>query len=380
MDFIEKLRALASNIEKRRALIQTEEATKTAFILPFIAALGFDIHDPSEVVPEFTADLGMKKGEKVDYAIFRDGKVIMLIECKPCTSALDDSHMNQLFRYFTVTDTRIGVLTDGVNYCFYSDIDERNKMDQKPFMEFNLLDFQDHQVADLKRLTKSAFNLDELLTAAGEMKYTREITRLIGQEISAPSEDFVKLFASKVYAGPLRQGVREQFCGIVKRAFTQFINNTINERLRSAMAATQTTTTEGTASATQEGAATPDSSESKVLTTEEELQAFLIVRAIMCEVCPIERIAFRDAQSYSSVLLDDNRLKPLCRFHFDMKQKKVGLFNEAKEEERFSLESLNDLFKYADRLKATYARHEAAKGQASRPSASTTAGNQNGGQ
>jgi predicted type IV restriction endonuclease len=97
--------------------------------MPFISALGYDVFDPVEVIPEFTADVGIKKGEKVDYAIKQDGKIIMLFECKCCNGSLDDCHASQLYRYFSVTEARIAVLTDGIIYRFYTDIEQPNKMD-----------------------------------------------------------------------------------------------------------------------------------------------------------------------------------------------------------------------------------------------------------
>ncbi len=78
MDFIDRIRDLSTRIPKQLEHIQTEEATKNALIMPFISALGYNVFDPTEVVPEFTADVGIKKGEKVDYAIHLDGKPIML--------------------------------------------------------------------------------------------------------------------------------------------------------------------------------------------------------------------------------------------------------------------------------------------------------------
>jgi hypothetical protein len=235
MDFIEVLQTISSKISKQKNLIKTEEATKNAFVMPFISALGYDVFDPAEVVPEFTADVGIKKGEKVDYAIKHAGKIIMLFECKCCNSPLEDSHASQLYRYFSVTEARIAVLTDGIIYRFFTDIEEPNKMDPKPFMEFNLLDIQEPLVAELKRLTKQAFNLEAILTVAGELKYTREIKRILNDELNAPSEEFVKFLAGQVYSGKLTSAVRAQFAGITKQAFTQFINEHITERLRSAM-------------------------------------------------------------------------------------------------------------------------------------------------
>jgi len=182
MDFIDKIRELSARIPKQMEYIQTEEATKIALIMPFIDALGYDIFDPTEVIPEFTADIGTKKGEKVDYAILMDGKPIILFECKSCGSELDNGHASQLYRYFSVTEARFGVLTNGISYQFYSDLDEQNKMDSKPFFEFNMLEIKEPFVEELKKFTKSTFDLDNILTTASELKYTREIERIIAEE------------------------------------------------------------------------------------------------------------------------------------------------------------------------------------------------------
>ena len=138
MDFIEEIRNLSTRIIKQKDVIQTEEATKTAFVMPFINLLGYDVFNPTEVVPEYTADIGTKQGEKVDYAIFKDNEVIMLIECKKYGEDLSDVHTSQLYRYFSVAHARIAVLTDGVLYRFYTDLEESNIMDTKPFLEFSI--------------------------------------------------------------------------------------------------------------------------------------------------------------------------------------------------------------------------------------------------
>lgn len=131
--------------------------------MPFINLLGYDVFNPTEVVPEFTADVGTKQGEKVDYAIFKDDEVIMLIECKKYGADLSEVHTSQLYRYFSVAHARIAVLTDGVLYRFYTDLEESNIMDTKPFLEFNMLDVQPPLVSELKRFTKPAFDLNEPL-------------------------------------------------------------------------------------------------------------------------------------------------------------------------------------------------------------------------
>lgn len=355
MDFIDQLQALSTKALKIREHLQTEEATKNALIMPFIGILGYDIFDPTEVIPEFVADVGIKKGEKVDYAIVKDGKVILLYECKKCGAKLELEHASQLFRYFTVTDARVGILTDGLIYRFYTDLEAPNKMDSKPFMEFNLLDIQEPLVSELKKLSKPFFNMEEIITVAGEMKYTREIKHILAEQLSSPSDDFVRFFAAQIYSGKLTQGTRERFADITKRAINQFINERINERLKSAMARTSgMVLLEDESSkdsiADEQPTKTP---EDLVLTTEEEYEAFFIVKAILREIISPERIIARDTQSYFGILLDDNNRKPICRFHFNRSQKYLGLIGENKAEERVPIETLNDIYKYADRLKRT---------------------------
>ncbi len=128
MDFIDQLKQFSSRVETLRASLQTEEATKTAIIMPFFAMLGYDVFNPQEFVPEFTADVGTKKGEKVDYAIVDNGNPIILIEAKWIGENLN-KHDSQLFRYFATTTAKIGILTNGLIYKFYTDLETPNKMD-----------------------------------------------------------------------------------------------------------------------------------------------------------------------------------------------------------------------------------------------------------
>ena len=233
MDLIDHLRSIAARVDNLLDHTQTEEATKTAFVLPFINALGYNVFDPTEVIPEYTADVGIKKGERVDYAIMKDGRPIMVFECKHVASELTEENVSQLYRYFTTTDTRFGVLTNGVVYRFYSDLDEPNRMDERPFFEFNILNFTPHTVDELKRFTKQSFDLAGTIEAATDLKYTKEIKRVLADQTRRPYNDFVLFIISQVYKGRRTKAVREQFADLAKRAFDQFINDRINDRLKS---------------------------------------------------------------------------------------------------------------------------------------------------
>lgn len=364
MDSIEQLQALAVKVPKLRDHLLTEEATKNALVMPFIGILGYDVFDPTEVLPEFIADVGIKKGEKVDYAIVKDGKIVMLFECKKCGTDLEQTHASQLYRYFSVTDARIGVLTDGVVYRFFTDLEAPNKMDAKPFMEFNVLDFQEPGVAELKKLTKPAFNMDQMITAAVELKYTREVKRILGEQLAAPSDDFVRLFASQLHNGAFTQKARDKFADITQRGFNQFINDRINERLKSAMTGLPGAALSVVESPAIEAAPAPSDEaetngrEGRVVTTDDEFEAFCIVKAILCEIVNPSRVAARDQQSYFGVLLDNNNRKPVCRLHFNRAQKQIGIFDADKKEERLPVASLNDIYQYADRLKAVASSYD----------------------
>ncbi|MBN2381331.1 type I restriction enzyme HsdR N-terminal domain-containing protein [bacterium] len=349
MDFLDQLLELSAKVAKQRENIQTEEATKTAFVMPFINALGYNVFDPTEVVPEFTADVGTKKGEKVDYALMKDGSPIILFECKWCCSNLDTADISQLYRYFSVVDARIAILTNGIIYRFYTDLEETNKMDKKPFLEFDLLNIDEELVKEVKKISKPAFDLEKLMATASDLKYTKEIKNILSEQINSPSEEFVRFFASQVYAGRLMPDVRAQFTDITKRAFRDFINDQINSRLKSAMTASTIQTDESV----DEEEQIPESDKSKIVTTEEEIEGYHIVKSILREVIDPKRVVMRDTINYLGILLDDNNRKPICRLYLNTANKYLALMDVQKKEERFLLESLNDIYKYAEQLKNT---------------------------
>ena len=351
MDFIDRIRELSVRIPKQLEHISTEQATKNALVLPFIQALGYNIFDPTEVLPEFIADIGVKKGEKVDYAIMHKGKPVMLFECKHVSVDLDNAHMSQLFRYFTVTEARIGVLTNGVEYRFFSDLEAPNKMDERPFLVFSMLNIQENLVNELKKLAKDGFDLDEMLSRASDLKYTREIKRILDKELNAPSARFVKFFASQVYSGNVTQNVVQIFTDIVQRAHNQFINEKINERLQSAITDNQPTKQPELPEPVE---VEEETRADRIETTDEEMEGFYMVKGILHGIVDPKRIAHRDLLSYFNILLDDNNRKPICRLHFNNPDnKQISLFDENKKERRITIDRLDDIYKYADDLKQT---------------------------
>jgi predicted type IV restriction endonuclease len=349
MDFIDQIRTLAARIANTKDIIQTEEATKNAMVMPFIQALGYNVFNPLEVTPELIADVGTKKGEKVDYAILKDGKPIILFECKKCGGDLNIKHASQLFRYFHVTEARFGVLTNGLVYRFFTDLEHPNKMDEKPFFEFNILDFKEHDIEELKKFAQSLFDVERILNTANELKYTRVIQNIISDLMTNPTEDFIRIVSVDLLNGKrFTPAIKEQFTQITKRAFQQLINDRINERLKVAMAPEETLISEPEISESSF-----EIDETQTITTQDEIDGFNIIKAVLREIVPPKRITMRDAQSYCAILLDDNNRRPICRLRFNNTSRLVlGLFN-GKDEDKISLANLDDIFNYADRLKAT---------------------------
>lgn len=356
MDFIDEVRTRSSRFAERTDHLDTEEATKNALVLPFLQMMGYSIFDPTEVVPEFTADVGSKKGEKVDYALMQDGKPAILIECKIYGNNLDEAEISQLTRYFTVTDARFGILTDGVVYRFFADLDQPNVMDKKPFFEFNMLDFTEGEVEQLKRFTKAAFNLDEIVDAARELKYTTEIKRLISRELEDPSDEFVYFIVKRVYEGLATQTIREQFGPLIRHAFVQFINDRISDRLKSALKQEVREDNE-----LQEEEAPPASdSVDEPQYTPLEVEALNIIKAVLRDVIDVRRLGLRSTKYYCGVLLDDNNRKTVCRLLLRTSTLRLVLFDENRSGERIRLEDLDDLFSHADRIRAEVSRIESA--------------------
>ncbi|MCK6603357.1 MAG: type I restriction enzyme HsdR N-terminal domain-containing protein [Ignavibacteriaceae bacterium] len=315
--------------------------------MPFINILGYNVFNPTEVVPEFTADVGIKKGEKVDYAIFNDGKCVMLIECKPVETNLNKEHMNQLLRYFSVTETRLGVLTNGIKYKFYTDLEISNKMDEKPFLEIDLLSLNDSIINELKKLTKSKFNIDEVISSASELKFLKEIKILLNDQLINPSEDFVKFIGGKIYQGRMTQAVKEQITEIVKKGFNQFINDKINETIKKALVPENTQPVPEETPSPQDEA---HENENQVITTADEMEGYYIVKSVLREIIDPKRVVMRDTMSYCGILLDDNNRKPIIRLRFNTSQKYLGLMNKDKSEQKVVINDLNEIYKYASQM------------------------------
>ncbi len=350
MDLKLKLEQLHQRVVGLKDQINTEEATKNAFVMPFIQILGYDIFNPTEVVPEHICDIGTKKGEKVDYVIRKNNEPILIFECKHWKENAD-AHNSQLHRYYHVSKARFGVLTNGRVYNFYADLEKPNIMDEKPFLTIDIEDLKDSSIKILESFTNTGYSLESILDSAEELKYIKAIRKEFEKEIENPSDEIVKLLVSRFFDKPLTANRMLAFKEYTRKALTLSINESISDRLKSALNINEK------AEKKNDNKVTPINENieaAKVVTTSEELEAFQIVKAILREKIPSARISPRDTQSYFGVLLDDNNRKPICRFHFNTVNKYLELFNKGKDAgEKQQLNSLDEIYEAREKLHQT---------------------------
>lgn len=347
MDFIDQIKQFAKRVESLKDTIQTEEATKTSLIMPFFAMLGYDVFNPMEFSPEYTADVGIKKGEKVDYAILNDGNPIILIEAKWVGEALE-KHDSQLFRYFGTSSAKFGILTNGIVYRFFTDLEEPNKMDEMPFLEINMLDLKETLIPELKKFHKSTFDVDEIINVASELKYSNEFKQVFSAELQNPSDEFVKLFMTRIYKGMKTQAVIEKFRPVLKKSLNQYISELMNDKIKAAL---NSDSHVEPAEKPNDSLEEPVSeSRSKIVTTQDELEAYFVIKNILKDQVPVEDIVYKDTESYFGVLYKNNVRKWICRLILKPGFKVIIMPDENKKEQRFDLQSVYDIEKYKDQL------------------------------
>lgn len=354
IEFTEKIKTFVARVEKLKDQVQTEESTKTSLIMPFFQLLGYDVFNPLEFVPEFIADVGIKKGEKVDYAIIIDDRPTIIIEAKYAGENLD-KHGNQILRYFAMTPAKFGILTNGIEYRFYTDLAEVNKMDQVPFFSVNLLDLKDSQINELKKFHKSAFDVDKVFATAENLKYTNQIKSFMQQQIEEPDDDFVAYISNKVYDGRKTKTIIDKFRPIVKKSLNQFLNELVNDRLTAALNRSGEVEKEE-----PEVVEVEEVSEEKpkktIITTQEEWEAFAIIKVMLKDIVPVNKITSKDTQSYFGVLYDNNTWKWICRLMLEGNKKYLCIPDENKNPQYYMLEDINDLFNYAEQIKNSVKR------------------------
>lgn len=337
----ESLKSLGTRVENLAPSITNEEQTKNAFIMPFFQTLGYDVFNPLEFVPEFTADVGIKKGEKVDYAMVIDGEPQILIECKSINEKLQN-HDSQLFRYFGTTSSKFGILTNGREYRFYTDLDEKNKMDKTPFLTIDVTKFKDNQFLEIAKFHKENFDINKITSSASELKYLNNLKEFLSENINEPSESFTTYLVSQIYDGRKTKNTIEEFTPIIKKGFNQFITERVNEKLSAAL----NTNVESKTHQTEEIEVTNESDDG-IITTPEELEAFTVFKVASKDFIDPSRLYYRDTKSYFGILIDDNNRKWVFRFY----QKATKNIIEIRDHGTYDINTPIDIALYQDKIK-----------------------------
>ena len=339
MNFSEKLKEYSARVKSLYKKIQTEEATKTSLIMPFFSMLGYDVFNPLEFVPEYTADVGIKKGEKVDYAIVdKKQNPIILIEAKYCGENLD-KHGGQLFRYFATTTAKFGILTNGIIYKFYTDLEELNKMDKSPFLVVNLLSLKENVIPYLQRFEKNSFNVTSVTATANELRYSDQIKQFLSKQLTSPDDGFIAYVMTDIYSGRKTQRVIEDFRPLVKGAFTQLISDKANEKLKSAMAAEVSEPQVEKKSAPVE---VVDNSQNM-----ERLETFFTVKTLIHDSLNGQALTYEDSKNQLEILFGE---KCLCRFSYDEMCLYINLKLGDKDEIKRKIRSADDVHFYKNLL------------------------------
>lgn len=342
MEFEEKIKDFIERLKKIRNSITTEEATKTSLIMPFFSLLGYDVFNPHEFMPEYVADVGIKKGEKVDYAITTNNRLNILIEAKSVKENLQ-KHDSQLFRYFGTTTAKIAILTNGINYKFYTDLDETNKMDSTPFLEIDLLDLKENDINEIKKFTKENFDINTIINTASNLKYASSIEKILSEEFSNPSDDFIKLILNKgIYDGVKTQNVIDKYRPILKKSINFYINSLINQRLQNAL---NTSSSESNSDQSLELI-----EDNTIVTTAEELESYYIVKSILSEIVEPDKIYYKDTFSYFGILYDNKVTKWVCRVFLKENIKFIIIPDNEKKEIKYEINNISDIYKFKQQL------------------------------
>lgn len=333
----EELKNFSKRALELKEHITTEEATKMSLVAPFFQILGYDIFNPSEFCPEFTADIGIKKGEKVDYAILINGAPIILIEVKSIGKNLD-KHSSQLFRYYSATNARFAILTNGLTYRFYTDLNEKNKMDNEPFYEFNLLNLSPDDYIEIPKFSKECFNEESIFDNASILMYSNQFIEYMQEQLSSPNDEFVRFFLKNAYQGVKTQNVIDKFRPILRKALNDYIDKIVKEKMTSLV---------NTSSYISAGNQEPV----KPIPSNEEFKFYNSIQDMLQDVVEASDITYKKTESYFAVLYKNNVRKWLIRITISNSQTTIVVPDKNKNEIRFKINSLSDVELYKQYIK-----------------------------
>lgn len=325
MAFSDSLRTLANQIEERRRQVVTEEAVKQALILPFLSLLGFDIWNPAELIPEYRAGWA-KNNEKIDYCLQIHGKAVLFVEAKGPGETLAN-HDAQLAKYFNSTpDLKFAIITNGVQHRFFTDLQEPNLLDKKPFFEFNFEGFTDADIAVLERFRKDVFSVDSLVSYAEDLVFLGTLKNQFKRLLREPSDEFISFAVKEAHIVDTRVTAKviERFRPLVKESISAAVLEIVQQSLLPQAAALETVA----APSVEEGIVIDGKDAEvgqRVVTTEEEREAFAIVKEIVGPHVPnAELIKARDTESYFAVMYNVTT-RWFVRFYVQDREKKIAV-------------------------------------------------------
>jgi predicted type IV restriction endonuclease len=376
MEFVNELKKLSEQIENRKKYITNEEATKQSLIIPFLNILGYDVFNPFEVEPEYCADFGMKKGEKVDYAIKKDGIPIIFIEAKSIYEKLE-SHNAQLYRYFnSTTSVKFAILTNGDEYKFFTDLNQENIMDKSPFFTFRMSSLSNMDAEILQRFTKANFDSNQLVEFAEELVYMININQTLKELFRNPSDEFLRFLIRDFTNTRITNNVLDRFRPIVKKAINQTMLSIISEGLSKGEDADQNGDLEALNAEPSENAVEDqengEGKESNILTTKQELKSFEIIRDILSkENRDVSEVKYKETGRYFGIMnrvvtrwfvrINYNSRKPHFNLRIDPNKCKQlipsCIVEESPKKEGLSrvyIDKPEELYKYSSLIVASY--------------------------
>jgi predicted type IV restriction endonuclease len=315
MDFLERVKELGKKISDQRGIVQTEEAAKTSFVMPFLQTLGYEVFNAAEVIPEFIADWAAKKGEKVDYMIKVANQTVMLIECKQANDALDASKESQLANYFHhVQECNIGVLTNGIVYKFYTDLNAENIMDTEPFFVFDFGTLKDGHISKLEMFSKANITKTDVINSdIIKIRNYAAAVEVLRREFANPSEDLVKYVIKQMpFIKRANETVVEEFREHIKKAVIQFEQDFFDAQIARLKETTQSPPTDQQAKPSEIITEKP-----AIQTTVEEMQALAIVCSLLYKTVPSEKIVLKDSENYCDISYATAGSPRIVRLHFN---------------------------------------------------------------
>lgn len=314
----------------------TEETTKQALILPLLGILGFSPYDPTKVRAEYFADLpGIKSGERVDYALFCQSLPVMLIEAKSYKENLNN-HAPQLMRYFNASpEVEFAIITNGLEWRFFTDLKNKNVMDEKPFLTINFKKLDKNKINTLFGFHHDTFQPETLRLLAEENTYLSAFTKTILNSLKEVDLDFVRYIASRSNTGrQLTQKFIESITPLVKQAVQKAVSEMIISSLSTPPSEPSETETEDANVLSD----IIDPLNEKIVTTVNEQTLFNMVLVLLGEETDIE---YKDTESYFSILYQgktnrwllryyENKQKPYITVPFDLSEQQKKQIERAK--------------------------------------------------